>query len=153
MKNSNFDVNVQLPKNTLTPKSQSSYAKFQKFRFRVEHFCFGNSWISWMLAETMASTFREHFPHYVANGFQPYLVAWEHTHGVHILYLYLTLKKQSMARQARATPAAKFISQAKDDTTILLDFESSVGNIFNRRVLLAILKCPSGLQSVKVKTA
>ncbi|KAF3972598.1 hypothetical protein CMV_003920 [Castanea mollissima] len=28
------------------------------------------------------------------HGFQPELVAWEHTHGIHILYLYLTLKKQ-----------------------------------------------------------
>ena len=42
-------------------------------------------------------------------------------------------KQQSIERQARATPAAKFISQANDDTTILLAFESSVGNIFNRR--------------------
>ena len=62
-------------------------------------------------------------------------------------------KQQSIERQARATPAAKFIPQANDDTTILLAFESSVGNIFNRRGFLAMLKCPSGLQSVKVKTA
>ena len=72
--NSNFDVDVQLPKGILTPKSQRSYGKFQKFWLQVEHFCFGNSWISWMLAETMASTFREHFPHYVANGFQVLVV-------------------------------------------------------------------------------
>ncbi|XP_030950106.1 G-type lectin S-receptor-like serine/threonine-protein kinase SD1-1 [Quercus lobata] len=62
-------------------------------------------------------------------------------------------KQQSIGGQARATPAAKFISQASDDTTILPAFESSVGNIFSKRGLLAMLKCPSGLQSVKVKTA
>ena len=75
-----------MPKGILTPKSQSIYANFQKFRLRVEHFRFGNSWISWMLAETMASTFREHFPHYVANGFQVLLV---------LKHQYLDLSKGS----------------------------------------------------------
>ena len=58
-----------------------------------------------------------------------------------------------MERQVSTTPAAKFISQANDGTTILPAFEPSVGNIFSRRGLFEMLKCPSGLQSVKVKTA
>ena len=66
-------------------------------------------------------------------------------------------KQQSIERQARATPAAKFISQANDDTTILLAFESSVGNIFNRRIFsnaevpkwLAISEGKDGMKSIE----
>nr|POE45672.1 hypothetical protein CFP56_05562 [Quercus suber] len=74
-----------------------------------------------MLAETMASTFREHFPHYVANGFQPDLVAaWEHTHGVHVLFLYLTLKKERAFCNAEV-PKWLAISEGEDSMKSIED--------------------------------